>query len=131
MFCTQILSIKHSFYIRTQLLPLVMISPLHNKQDIVHIDVVREKILDLKTWNIGFYISVSRHTLKLRLTLWGKSASYICNHTIICHRDCPCCPFRGGLSRRLMHPFSCCPPLKIKFVRDGSAENVKSTLHGL
>jgi len=21
-------------------------------------------------------------------TLWGKSASYICNHTIICHRDC-------------------------------------------
>jgi len=30
-----------------------------------------------------------RHTLKLRLTLWGKSASYICNHTIICHCFCP------------------------------------------
>ena len=36
--------------IRTQLLPLVIISPLHNKQGSGHIDVVREQFLDLKTF---------------------------------------------------------------------------------
>ena len=79
----------------------VIISLLHNKQESGHIDLVG--FLDLKTfstWNIGFYISVSwrRHTLKLRLTLWGKSASYICNP--------PCCPSRGGLSERSPQPFT-------------------------
>ena len=76
--------------------------------------------------------------LKLRLTLWGKSVSYICNNTIICQ----CGPSRlssavrlaEGLAddhcdRLLAVPRDC--PLKIKFVRCGSAENVKSALRGL
>ena len=50
------INIKHYFYncyfincntIRMQLLPLVIISPLHNKQDSGHIDVVREQFLAL------------------------------------------------------------------------------------
>jgi len=57
--CTQMLikiSIKHYFYncyfincntICTQLLPLVIISPLHNKQDSEHIDVVHEQFLSI------------------------------------------------------------------------------------
>ena len=70
-----------------------------------------------------FYISVSwrRHTLKLRLPLWGKSASYICNHKLICHRDfLPAVRLSEGLAddhrdRLLAVPRDC--PLKIKIVR--------------
>ena len=47
---------KHYFYylyfkncntLRTQLLPLAIISPLHNKQDSGHIDVVREQLVSI------------------------------------------------------------------------------------
>ena len=70
-----------------------------------------------------FYISVSwrRHTLKLRLPLWGKSASHICNHKIICHRYfLPAVRLAEGLAddhrdRLLAVPLDC--PLKIKIVR--------------
>ena len=70
-----------------------------------------------------FYISVSwrRHTLKLRLPLWGKSASHICNHKIICHRYfLPAVRLAEGLAddhrdRLLAVPRDC--PLKIKIVR--------------
>ena len=50
------ISIKHYFNncyfincntICTQLLPLVIISPLHNKQDSEHIDVVHEQFLSI------------------------------------------------------------------------------------
>ena len=61
MFCKQILIIhqnkyKTQFYncylincntICPQLLPLVIISPLHNKQDSGHIDVVHEQFLSI------------------------------------------------------------------------------------
>jgi len=62
MFCLQILikiSIKHYFYncyfincniLCTQLLSLVIMWPLHNKQNSGHIDVVGEHFLDLKTF---------------------------------------------------------------------------------
>ena len=77
------------------------------------------------------YISVlwRRHTLKLRLTIWGKSASYICSHTIICHRGPPRLPLSltEGLADRLLAIRRDCP-CKIKFVCGGSADNVNSAL---
>ena len=78
------------------------------------------------------YISVlwRRHTLKLRLTIWGKSASYICSHTIICHRGPPRLPLsHWGFSGPLAIRRDC--PCKIKFVCGGSADNVNSALCGL
>ena len=73
--------------------------------------------------------------MKLRITLWGKSASFICNRTLICHRDGhPAVRLAEGLAddhrdRSLAVRRDC--PRKIKFVRGGSEENVESALCGL
>ena len=61
--------------------------------------------------------------------------SYICNLTIICHRNCPpAVRLAEGLAddnreRSLAVPCDC--PLKLKFVPVGNAEKVKSALCGL
>ena len=71
-------------------------------------------LLDLEYRVLYFSIMEKTH-IEIETNIMGKvSASYICNHMIICHcgppRLPPCCPSRGGLSGRSPRPLACCPP---------------------
>ena len=120
MFCTQILIINQNKYLTifncyfincnaicTQLLPLVIISPLHNKQDSGHIDVVVSNfsrfkdILDLEYRVLYFSIMEKTH-IEIVTNIMGKECVlYMQPYNNLPRGPLqlpPCCPSRGGLS---------------------------------
>jgi len=82
---------------------LVIISPLHNKQDSGHIDVVREQflILDLEYRVLYFSIMEKTH-IEIVTNIMGKECVLYMqpynNLPSVPLQLPPCCPSRGGLS---------------------------------